>query len=180
MRRATMLMLAIAAVAATAMPSGAAETVTVRHAAPVPCAAACPHWDPASMAGFHPCSNQFPPGSYDKTLFTFTSTTGVIRFEAHSDVEYHTTACTNTTPSRNIRIDDHHYGACDRVLGRTEVPVGCTVIGEISRDAIYMEHGGVNYDFWLVSYNWTDVGAVNISLNGPVAVVDDRFNPLPL
>lgn len=175
MRR-TIILGAIASLMAIMSPAKAAN-VELIHSAPVPCAVACAYWESASTAGFNECSAPFPEGSYDKTLLKLTSTTGVVHIEAQSAIDYDSFICTDTNPPVLVQTLANGLGdPCQGLAGNNAVAVGCLETGDLTYSGLVSANGGVNeFNFILISYNWSDNSVLPITLSGPVAVLNDTY-----
>ena len=175
MRR-TMILGAMASLMAIVSPAKAA-TVNLTHSAPIPCAVMCAYWDAPGAAGFNECSAPFPEGSYDKTTLKLTSTTGVVHIEAQSPIDYDSFICTDTNPPVLVQTLANTVGdPCEGLAGNNAVAVGCLESGDLTYSGLVAANGGVNeFNFILISYNWSDNGVLPITLTGPVEVLNDNF-----
>lgn len=174
MRRAIILG-AVASLAAVTPQANAAITLT--HSAPIPCAVMCAYWDAPGAAGFNECSAPFPEGSYDKTTLKLTSTTGVVHIEAQSPIDYDSFICTDTNPPVLVQTLANTVGdPCEGLAGNNAAAVGCLESGDLTYNGLVAANGGVNeFNFILISYNWSDNGELPITITGPAVVLDDTF-----
>lgn len=162
-------------------PSSAAATdLSIEHFAPVPCSVACAYWDAPSAAGFNECANPFPPGSYDLTRLRFTDE-DLIRITATSAVDYDTFVCTTNLEPLTIMT-------CGRLQKCSQVPepctgspapnllaIGCTERITLSLNWLHATNGGINDEFLLISYNWSDYAPLPITITGPAEILDDTY-----
>lgn len=153
----------------------AAPLITVEHDAPLPCAVACPYWEPGSLAGFDECAEPFPEGSYDYTTFRLTSATEVVHIEARSVIDYDTFVCTDTEPSVLVDRELDFATWCPIRVRGSNVHVGCIEDFDITLDTLHAKNNGVNDRFRVISYNWADIAPLLVRLRGPVEVVDDTY-----
>lgn len=181
MRRIILIGLATAALA-TAPSTNASEPIQLEHFAPLPCSVACAYWDAGGAAGFDECAKPFPAGSYDVTRLRITEDRQVVQIDATSVIDYDTFAC--TTEGRRIdflacgRMQkcSQTGGRCNGVAGIDEIAVGCTETIWLTLNALHGANDGLNDEFLLISYNWSDYAPLPITITGPAEVIDDSFD----
>lgn len=180
---APILVWAISTASASAHSFEEQPTLTVTQYAPVPCSTACAYWDAAAAAGADVCAQPFPAGSYDQTTFEIAGEEALVEIRTRSVWDYDSFVCTDTEPSRlvaslaNLLNGDCHTGT---VAGRALLPLGCVEWGTFTLAWLHEVNGGVNDRFIVRSYNWSDVEPLPIDLWGPIQLIDDTFEPLPL
>lgn len=169
--------IAVAATSLMALSGGgaqASEPIEVEHYAPLPCTVLCPHWDVAELAGYSPCPDPFPAGSYDQTTFRFTTEDpdALVSIVAKPEVDYDTYVCTATEPSLEVANGANLLGTpCDDPFGLK----GCEEHIQVTQGLVASRTSWVSTDFIVRSYNWSDIGSQSIRVEGPVEIVDDSF-----
>lgn len=157
----------------------------IEQYAPLPCTVACPYWDVAETAGFDACSAPFPQGSFDVTRFRITGP-GLVRIAATSVVDYDTFLCTtgpeqeHATTCRGSQVCTWVPQRCNGLAGVDAIAVGCTEQLFITLGELHVRNGGINDEFLLRSYNWSDYAPLPITLTGPVEVIDDSYEATAL
>jgi hypothetical protein len=167
------LVLALGSIAPAQASS--AQTQTVSHYAPVPCASACPHWDVSSWKD-RVCNGPQIPGSYDQTYFDWESENGVANFKLDPLMDYDFFACTDTEPSQLVTWGGIPlWPPCDG-LGYPYIEIfGCEDQMSIPQFAVLHATGGETDRFFIRSFNFSDIASVDIIFDGPVIVTDDSF-----
>lgn len=157
-------------------------TLTFTQAAPVPCLAACANWDAPEALGYDVCAKPFPPGSFDETTLRITSN-GVVSVSTRSMDDYDSLVCSDTEPRMLItQLANQLAEVCTGgTLGIFMVGMGCPESGDVTLASIRATTGDPTADrFVLVSYNWLDAAALPVTMWGPVEIIDDSYEALPL
>lgn len=158
------------------LPSPAnAELNIIRHTAPVPCGVACPEWDWVETNRI--CNGPQLPGSYDQTTFGWVSDgRGAASLSLSSVIDWDMAVCTATTPSHFVS-----YGAtiqtapaCTGPLTPT-FPTGCVDRVTVTRAAVLETSHDETDQFFVRSFNWSDVASAILRYDGPIEVLDDTF-----
>lgn len=167
---------ALPAQPASATHSHPTKTHVVQNA-PLPCTVACASWVPDMLSPEAQCHTPGPQGSFDRTVFEITEPTRWITIETYPNIDYDSFLCTDTEPSRLIEplVPD-----CCGGLTRGIYHVGCYEEASIHLGDVHRVNGGENDRFVLVSYNWLDNSSLPVQLTGPVRIVDDSFEALPV
>lgn len=143
--------------------------ITVTHTAPLPCSYAC---GGEREAGFDLCGNPFPEGSYDKSTFRLTSSSGVTTVEARYQIAWFSVICTDTEPSVLVTSACGLCYGCDGIAAATD----CSEWIDLTWSGLMAANGGANDRFIVMSYNWSDTEPSTVKLWGPVELVDDSYD----
>lgn len=179
------LLVAVALGCVSASPVGIASathppTVSVVHHAPIPCAVMCANWEIPTTAGADVCSDPFPPGSHDESIYRFTDTPGWITVTTSPVMDYDTYVCTDTQPRRLVATLANNLAelcAGGPIPGVGVTGWSCPESGVVTLAALHAVNGGENDRFVLISYNWSDLYPLPVELWGPVELVDDSYDP---
>jgi hypothetical protein len=162
--------------------SQAQERIEIEHFAPIPCATACPHWDYTTAAGLDVCANPGPPKSFDETIVRITGS-AVVRIDAYSYIDYDTFICTDEAQSRQVDPLACATGLrcssipedCYSPIGTQDLGIGCAERYDVSL-AMLRAAGSEADTFRIVSYNWSDIAPLPITISGPAEIVWDELD----
>lgn len=155
--------------------------IEIVHTAPLSCTAVCPHWDAPDLMGYSPCSNPFPQGSFDQSIFRFSGlgTERSVDIEARYDLDWQVFICSATDPPREVgrlRTLAKNCGTgVEPVDWFTSLPVGCVDEATLTERVVLLNTDGTTSDFIVRSYSWLAASPVHISLDGDVELVDDSY-----